>query len=140
MNEFISSATVSEPETLDEVHRMIYGHYTMTGMLSGFIVKYKKKGFTDAFIREVMMEAAESCNNGKPSIRQIEAIAERWERDKIHSRAQNKQEKIMVFPTGGQAYAKSQGNNRGIQFGRNSSKSHDLSISDEELDGLIYNQ
>lgn len=98
-----ASATKPEFENLDEVHKFIFGHYQMSGVLSGFIVKYKGKGFTDSFIREVLLEAAETCNNGKPNIRQIEAIAERWERDHVYSRAQSKTEKVVPISKAGQA-------------------------------------
>lgn len=41
---------------------------------------------------------------------------------------------------GGVADAKYQGNEQGTRFGRNSSKSESLSITDDELDGLIANR
>jgi phage replication O-like protein O len=49
-------------------------------------------------------------------------------------------EKIKPFPKGGQTNAKFQGINRGIQYGRDTSKSASLSIPDEELDELISNK
>ncbi|MCI3922448.1 DnaD domain protein [Paenibacillus sp. TRM 82003] len=130
-NDFILSttSTTETPTTIGEANTRIYGTLMMSGMLQGFVVKYKTKGFTDTFIIEVLMEAAETCNGGKPPIKFIETIAERWEREGIYSRYQNEQQKQKAGETNEQP----RGRTQTVTPFRNTRKGEAL-FSDDELD------
>ena len=78
-------------ETLEEVHLKVFGKIMMSPLMSQFIRNIKKQGYTDEFIREIMLEAGESGNN--PSIRFMESIFKRWQKEKINTRAEARNRK-----------------------------------------------
>ncbi len=63
----------------------------MTGLISDFVMTLKKKGYTDSFISELMLETGESSTN--PNLKLMQAIAERWIKEGIYSRQQSKEQK-----------------------------------------------
>ena len=78
-------------ETLEEVHLKVFGKIIMSPLMSEFIRNIKKEGYTDEFIQEIMLEAGESGNN--PSIRFMESIFKRWQKEKINTRAEARNRK-----------------------------------------------
>jgi DnaD/phage-associated family protein len=86
--ELISTTT---GETLEEVHLKVFGKIIMSPLMSEFIRNIKKQGYTDEFIQEIMLEAGESGNN--PSIRFMESIFKRWQKEKINTRAEARNRK-----------------------------------------------
>lgn len=83
--------TTADEETITDIHKKVFGNLVPTGLMSDFIIKIKDKGYTDAFIIELMLETGESGN--KPSIRLMESIFERWDKEKIYTRAEAKRRK-----------------------------------------------
>lgn len=79
-------------ETIDQIHMQVFGTIIIPPLMQGFIVKAKSKGYTDSFIKEVMLEAGESANN-KPSLRYLESIYDRWDKEKIYTRVESQRRK-----------------------------------------------
>lgn len=97
------NTTTTEPETVDEIHRKVFGTMMMNGLMTDFIRRIKAKGYTDVFIRELMLETGE-CGT-KPSLRLMESIYERWDREQIFTRAEarkRKESKPYIVPMGKQ--------------------------------------
>lgn len=87
-----TTTTSGDPETVTDAHQRVFGTLSMNGLMQGYIMQLKNKGFTDRFIIELMLETGESAT--KPSLRLMQAIGERWEREKIYTRLEAKARKI----------------------------------------------
>lgn len=88
-----SISTTQGGDKLELVHAQIFNHMQMSGLMHSFVAKCLDKGHSEQFIAEVMLEAAETCSNGKPSVRFMEAIVDRWEKEGIKSREENRRRK-----------------------------------------------
>jgi len=87
-----TTTTADDPEqTVADVHTKVFGSLQMNGLMSDFVMKLKRKGYQDAFIRELMLETGESGN--KPSLRLMETIADRWMKEGIYTRVESKKRK-----------------------------------------------
>jgi hypothetical protein len=92
--ENLSTTTAEdEPETLGKAFTKIFNQLHMDGLTSDFFMKIKSKGYTERFCIELLLEAGESCQGSKPSLRYMESIRDRWIKENIYTRAQSKQEK-----------------------------------------------
>lgn len=86
-----TTTTEGEPETVTDAHQRVFGTLSMNGLMQGYVMLLKSKGFTDRFIVELMLETGESAT--KPSLRLMQTIGERWARDKIYTRVEAKARK-----------------------------------------------
>jgi hypothetical protein len=75
-------------ETVGDIHTKVFKTFSMTGIMSDYIMGLKKKGYQDSFITELMLETGESGTN--PSLRLMQTIGERWIKDGIYTRAESK--------------------------------------------------
>lgn len=88
-----TTTTEDEPETLGKAYTKIFNQLHMDGLTSDFFMKIKSKGYTERFCIELLLEAGESCQGSKPSLRYMESIRDRWIKENIYTRAQSKQQK-----------------------------------------------
>lgn len=77
--------------TVADIHLKVFGTMFMNGLMSDYVKELKNKGYQDAFIMELMLETGESGN--KPSLRLMQTIGERWEKEKIYTRVESKRRK-----------------------------------------------
>ncbi|MNC28712.1 hypothetical protein D3C75_769320 [compost metagenome] len=87
------TTTPTEPEpkkTLGEVYTEVYGTLFMTGQMSKFFMDIRNKGYDESFCTELLLEASECCGGGRPPIRYLQPIRDRWIREGIKSREQAK--------------------------------------------------
>ncbi|QDH23494.1 DnaD domain protein [Saccharibacillus brassicae] len=90
-----NSSSTSEPvkpdgleeETVSDVYTQVFGTFAMTPLFTGFVKELKRKGRTDRFVIELLLEAGES-SSGKPTLKFVRAIADRWLQEGIESREQ----------------------------------------------------
>lgn len=89
------STTTDEMDNmpLADVYTTIFGPLIMNELYRKFFNDIKKKGYTETFCIELLREGAESCDGGKPSLRYLETICNRWFKENIFTRAQSKQQK-----------------------------------------------
>jgi predicted phage replisome organizer len=87
--EFTTTTTAHEFETVEQVHLHVFGKIIFPPIMSAFIMKIKNKGHTDAFVKEVLLEAGES-SSGTPNMRYLETIFESWDREGIYTRIEAK--------------------------------------------------
>ena len=59
-----------------EAYRKSFGQFNMTGHITGYIVELKRRGFTDTFVREVILEMGTRGIN--PDERYMRKLAEDW--------------------------------------------------------------
>ena len=116
-NERSISTTTTGPTAFMDEYTKVYGTIHMTGTMQGFFHKLQEKGYDDSFCTELLLEAAESSNGGKPSLRYLETIRDRWIREGITSREQAKGNRITVIGGGnsgkrGSSYSRSSEANR----------------------------
>jgi phage replication O-like protein O len=101
-----TTTTTSETDTLEKAHMKVFGRTIIPSMMTDFISKVKKKGYTEHFLIELLLEAGESSTT-TPNIRYLESIFTNWDEKKIYTRVQAKadrdKEKVMQFPRTGQA-------------------------------------
>jgi DnaD/phage-associated family protein len=76
---------------IDQVYTKVFGTLIMTPLISEYIRQLKSKGYSDYFIKELMLETGQSGN--KPSLVYMESIANRWIKDGIKSREEAKEQK-----------------------------------------------
>jgi DNA replication protein DnaD len=87
----VIESTTTDFETTEQVHLKVFGKIIMSPLMSEFIRNIKNQGYTDAFIRELMLETGESGTN--PSIRFMESIFKRWKKEGIYTRAESQKRK-----------------------------------------------
>lgn len=106
LKDITTTTTISETDTLEKVHMKVFGRTMIPSMMTDFISKVKKKGYTEHFLIELFLEAGESSTT-TPNIRYLESIFTNWDEKKIYTRSQAKaereKEKVMQFPRTGQA-------------------------------------
>ncbi|WP_426450637.1 DnaD domain protein [Paenibacillus sp. S-38] len=94
-----ASAASAFAQSILDVYVTVFGNLSMPPLISGFIVKLMDKGHPEEFVKELLLEAGES-SNGKPNIRFLETIAERWEREGIGTREEAKRKKQQAAKNG----------------------------------------
>lgn len=101
----ISTTTREEFESLEKTHLTIFGGTIIAPMWMNYYQSIRMKGYTDGFINELLLEAAES-SNGKVTQRFVDTIFERWHSAGITSRKQAKESKgsSTIGKTGKAAY------------------------------------
>jgi hypothetical protein len=82
-----------EPETLLSTYTKVFKALTMDGLTSDFFMKLRNQGYTERFCIELLLEAGESCQGAKPSLRYMESIRDRWIKEKIYTRIESKARK-----------------------------------------------
>lgn len=87
----IKDLTTTTTETVMDIHLKVFKTFSISGLIQDYFGKLRTKGFTDAFIKELMLETGEAGTN--PSLRLMETIGDRWERDGIYTRAESKRRK-----------------------------------------------
>lgn len=90
-----STTTDETVMTVMDAYTQATGLFSCSPLISSFFLKVKGLGYTDAFLVELILEAGESAN-GKLSIKYLETIFERWDREKVYSRAQSREKKQTV--------------------------------------------
>ncbi|WP_163855743.1 HNH endonuclease [Paenibacillus elgii] len=96
------SAAAAYMPILESAYREIFGGLLMPPLISNFIVTQLKRGMTVETVKELLWEAGESAQGGKPpSLRLLEPIAERWHKEGIVSRADNQSRLARGQPAGG---------------------------------------
>ena len=95
--EITTTTDDDEKLSLGDVYTKIYGTISMTGVISDHLMKLIKQGYTESFCKEVLLEGAESSDDGKSSLRYIEKISERWIKEKIFTRKEAKEAKQKAF-------------------------------------------
>lgn len=118
-------STTTGPTAFMDEYTKVYGTMHMTGTMQGFFHNLQQKGYTDFFCTELLLEAAESSNGGKPSLRYLETIRDRWIREGIQSREQAKGNRITVIGGGNSG-------KRGSNYGRSSEASRKAASRGEE--------
>ncbi|WP_088832688.1 hypothetical protein [Paenibacillus tyrfis] len=97
----LSAASAYMP-ILESAYREIFGGLLMPPLISNFIVTQFKRGMTVETVKELLWEAGESAQGGKPpSLRLLEPIAERWYKEGIVSREDNQSRLARGQPAGG---------------------------------------
>ena len=94
-NSIDNTTTTIGPRTIDDAYVKVFNTGQMGSLFLEFVHDYKKKGFTDQFLIEVLLEAAESSAT-KPSLRYIRSIAEEWERKGIYTRAEARKRRVTL--------------------------------------------
>ncbi|MDP5277230.1 replication protein [Chengkuizengella axinellae] len=125
-----SSSTTTETEnyeTIHEVYVKAFGALMMNGLFSDYIRKLKERKCSEGFIKEAMKEAGSSP---KPNLKYFKSICERWIKEGINTREENKvRKKANVIP-----YKKQNGGDG--NDGGNTSNSTG-GVSDSVLDKLM---
>ena len=106
----------NEIETLGQAYTKVFNQLHMDGLMSDFFMKLRNQGYNEKFCIELLLEAAESCK-GKPSIRYLEPIRDRWINENISSREESKERKE------GDKRGKYPGRDEGIRSGGNQKES-----------------
>ncbi len=86
-----------EPETLLSTYTKVFKALTMDGLTSDFFMKLRNQGYTERFCIELLLEAGESCQGPKPSLRYMESIRDRWIKEKIYTRLESKARKEQSY-------------------------------------------
>lgn len=89
LKEISSSADVDEKLVMD-VFTKIFGPLVMPSVFRDYVQKLRASGQTDHMIIELFHEAGESANTGRPSLKFLKAIGDRWVENGITSREQAK--------------------------------------------------
>lgn len=77
--------------TIADVHRTIFGQIQIPPIMSDYYAKLLKQGVHENLIMEAMYECGES--SAKPNKRLLESIIDRWIKEGINSREENRQRK-----------------------------------------------
>lgn len=96
-NNEISISTTTGGEDILEVYVKTFKSFTVSDNMKGFISKLLREGHSEEFIKEVMYECGESSE--RPNFKLFQAIAERWIKDGITSREENRQRKQSSLST-----------------------------------------
>lgn len=91
-SEAIVYETSGSGETISEIHKRVFGKAILNGLMQGFIADLFDKGCSEEFIKELMLETGETAT--APSLRYMQATAERWLKEGITSRAEARQGNI----------------------------------------------
>lgn len=115
----ISTTTADDESymTLMDAYFKTFGQISMTPLISTYVMDIKSKGYNDAFIIELLLEAGESSS--KPNLRFLQSIGDRWMKENINSREQAKQAKESQKPAN---------DNRNKQYSKKSGTSNKVSI------------
>lgn len=84
-------STTTTDETIMDVYTKVFGQLNMNGLMSDYIRTLLNQGFTEVFIKEVMLEVGESSS--KPSLNYMKSIADRWIKEGIHTRVEARRRK-----------------------------------------------
>lgn len=90
--ELEKESTTGDFESLEKTHLRIFGGNIMAPMWMNYYHNIRSKGYTDPFIRELILEASETSKSGV-SQRFVDAIFERWSAEGIYSRQDAKRRK-----------------------------------------------
>lgn len=77
--------------TIADIHTKVFGTLMMNGLMSEYVMQLMEKGYSENFIKELMLETGQSGN--KPSLIYMESIANRWIKEGIYSREDSKNKK-----------------------------------------------
>lgn len=105
--------------SVGDIHTKVFKTFSMSGLMSEYVMDLKSKGMDDDFIRELMLETGESGNN--PNLRLMQTIGDRWIRDGVRSRAQAAADK--EARKAGEQDAKHGGRPQGVRLGENQTSS-----------------
>lgn len=88
---YLSTTTANdeEEETLGSVYTKVFKTLTMDGLTSDFFMNLRNQGYTERFCIELLLEAGET-SQGKPSLRYLKTICDRWIKENIYTRQQAK--------------------------------------------------
>ncbi|MEK4263651.1 DnaD domain protein [Paenibacillus sp. FSL L8-0499] len=90
----ISTTTDNEREiTLGDTYTKVCGTFVMPETFKEFFSSVRTLGYTEVFCIELLLEASESSTAGKPSVRYLQTIFDRWHKEGIYSRSQSKERK-----------------------------------------------
>lgn len=86
--------------TVGDIHTKVFKSFSMTGLMTDYIMSLKAKGYQDIFVKELMLETGEA--GASPSLRLMQTIGERWIKDGIYTRLEAKTrkdaDKIKIVP------------------------------------------
>lgn len=90
----ISTTTDDDREiTLGDTYTKVCGTFVMPETFRQFFTTVRSQGYTEVFCIELLLEASESSTAGKPSVRYLQTIFDRWHKEGIYSRVQSKERK-----------------------------------------------
>ncbi len=98
-----TTTAIAYSETILDVHYKIFGNYGMSTLMSQFVTELLNRGYTEVFIKEVMYEAGES-SGGKPNIKYLKTISERWIKEKIYTRIEAQRQRVVPIQPKNQSY------------------------------------
>ncbi|WP_274363734.1 DnaD domain protein [Paenibacillus thermotolerans] len=87
-----------EYKTINEAHTKVIGTAIISPMYGDFYSKLLKRGESEAYIIELLLEMGESAQ--KPSLRYLGEVEQSWSGQGIKTREQAKQRKKATAPTG----------------------------------------
>lgn len=90
----ISTTTTNADEPLQDVYMNLSSNFIMPETMKLFFKQTRDMGYNEPFCVELLKEAYESADQGKVSVRFLEAIRDRWIRDGIYSRQQSKEKSV----------------------------------------------
>lgn len=131
-----TTTTQDGPQSMTEAYATVFGGGTPSGLFIKFLLPLMEK-YGEQYAIELIMESGESGN--KPSLRHMQSINERWEREGIRSRSEAKQFNLVTVGGGHNRIQEGarRGNGPGTANHRDKGAGGALSVSDDELDGLI---
>ena len=83
--------TTTTDDTVMDIHTKVFKTFSMSGLMTDYVRDLKEKGFTDTFIKELMLETGEAGTS--PSLRLMQTIGERWIKEGIYTRVEAKRRK-----------------------------------------------
>lgn len=86
------TTTTTDKPSIDALCRMVFQCNIVPPLITNYLFELREKGYTEVFIQELLLEIGESAK-GQPNFRMLKKIGDRWQKDKIYSRYQAKQER-----------------------------------------------
>lgn len=86
-----TTTTAEAYVTVGEIHLKVFKSFSMTGLMTDYIMKLTNMGYQDIFVKELMLETGEAGTS--PSLRLMQTIGERWMKDGIYTRLEAKTRK-----------------------------------------------
>jgi predicted phage replisome organizer len=92
------TTTATENLTVNEIYTKVFNLAHMNGLMSDYIRRVKAAGYTDAFIKELLLETGQFAT--KPSLEYMQSIGDRWMKEGIFTRIESakRKEKLKIVP------------------------------------------
>jgi phage replication O-like protein O len=81
----------TEEATIAQIHTKVFGNLIMSPLISDFVRRLLACGYSEDFVKELMLETGESST--KPNLRYMQSVANRWISEGITSRADSRAQK-----------------------------------------------